>query len=83
MMTAFFSLVGAVFLCSGYLVIRQLRRFGDWSMGRDGPRERKVVFIPLVCIVGAIAGGLASQPLQVAVQCRQADQPMIACLISH
>jgi hypothetical protein len=77
-----FCLIGATVFVALYLLARQLRQLGAWIMRREGPRERVGAFIVIAVVLGAIAGGLAQQPVTAAMHCHANGQPVIPCLLA-
>ena len=76
-----FCAVGAIALVLLYLLARQVKRLAAWIMNVEGPRERVVAFSVVMAVMGAIAGGMAHEPVLAAMHCHDQSEPVFACLI--
>ena len=52
------AIVGGIGFIAIYLIGRQLRKFAAWSNRTEPPKERKIVYIPIMGLIGFLAGGL-------------------------
>lgn len=77
-----FAIVGGIAFVLFYLVARKLRTFAAWAQREPGPKERMVVFVPLLAAIGLIAGGMLHEPVNAALTCKEIGKPLIECLLS-
>ncbi len=77
------AIIGAVSFPFLYLIIRQFKRFGAWANREDGPKERKIVYIPFWAILGFVVGGFLQQFVDIVVFCNSSGQFNVQCIISN
>ena len=65
-----------------YLILRLTRKFSSWALQEEAPKERKVVYVPVLALGGFLLGGLLQQFVEMGVNCFQNNERIVACFVS-
>ena len=76
------GLLGALLMMAVYWVGLQTRIFDSWVRGKEGPRERRRVFLVIAAVMGFIAGFMLHEPVQIGVDCHDLGQPIGKSMIA-
>ncbi len=77
----FLSFATPVAMCIAYLLGRLLRHSAAWANNTGRPKERVIVYLILIAIVGFICGSGLQPFLTKGMQCASDGLPIVACMM--